>query len=354
MAAIRLRYLKTFTDRHGKVRHYFRRPGFPQRPLPGEPGSKSFMDAYHAAFDDAPRQIGANRAKPGSFAWGVVAYYESAAYGALAPITRATYRNALERLRTAFGHVSLADFTPKYVDELLDATPKNRETIRKVLRLVFKLAYRREVMRANPLEGLRMPRKAVAGHRAWSEADIAQYEARWPTGSRERLALTLLLYTAQRRDDVRVMGRQHLQGRVMKVTQHKTGTELAIPVHLKLKTELDQIPSDQLTFLLTQYGQPFSAAGFTQWFVERAQEAGCPKGCTPHGLRKAACRRLAEAGATPHQIMMISGHQNLAEVTLYTRAADQARLAVEAMALIEPGTEMSNPLKPVRQNGRKP
>jgi len=49
-------------------------------------------------------------------------------------------------------------------------------------------------------------------------------------------------------------------------------------------------------------------------------------------LRKAACRRLAEAGCSEKQIAAISGHASLDEVARYTKAADKARLARDAMA----------------------
>jgi hypothetical protein len=52
---------------------------------------------------------------------------------------------------------------------------------------------------------------------------------------------------------------------------------------------------------------------------------------TAHGLRKAAARRLAEAGCTMHEIAAITGHASLSEVQRYRRAADQARLARAAM-----------------------
>ena len=60
--------------------------------------------------------------------------------------------------------------------------------------------------------------------------------------------------------------------------------------------------------------------------------AGLPKRCKPHGLRKAACRRLAEAGCSANEIMAISGHATLKELIRYTAAADQARLARNALA----------------------
>jgi integrase len=86
-----------------------------------------------------------------------------------------------------------------------------------------------------------------------------------------------------------------------------------------------------LTFLTTRGGSPFTPAGFTNWFREVCDEAGLPKGTSAHGLRKAACRRLAEAGCSANVIAAISGHRSLSEVQRYTAAADQLRMAREGM-----------------------
>ena len=56
-------------------------------------------------------------------------------------------------------------------------------------------------------------------------------------------------------------------------------------------------------------------------------EAGLLRGTSAHGLRKAACRRLAEAGCGANLIAAVSGHKSLREVQRYTEAADQARMA---------------------------
>lgn len=346
MATFRMRYVQTYADRHGRQRHYYRRPGFPRVALPGEPGSKVFAEAYEAARANKPRKIGEDRTIPGTFSALIADYYESAAYGGLKPITKRTYRNVLERFRQTFGDDAVRSMTPARLDALLEATPKNVVTVRKVLRLILKLAVRRELIKVNPMDGLRLARKAGAGFRAWTEEDIALYLAKWPTGSRERLALALLLYTAQRRSDVVPMGRQHAKPGKIRVVQSKGGAHLWIPIHPALQAELGAVPKDQLTFLQTQYGKPFTASGFGNWFGERAREAGL-ESLTAHGLRKAGSRRLAEAGCTPHQIMAVTGHKNLSEVTLYTASADQERLATEAIER----TKTSNPESPVRQNG---
>jgi hypothetical protein len=71
MTRIRLQYVNSFRDRHGQLRHYFRRPGYKSVALPGLPGSAEFMESYQAALagETAPRvEIGASRTRPGTIA----------------------------------------------------------------------------------------------------------------------------------------------------------------------------------------------------------------------------------------------------------------------------------------------
>jgi integrase len=71
--------------------------------------------------------------------------------------------------------------------------------------------------------------------------------------------------------------------------------------------------------------------GFGNWFREMCDQAGLRE-FSAHGLRKAACTRLAQAGCTAREIAAISGHRSLSEVARYTRAADQEAMAEAAMA----------------------
>ena len=148
--------------------------------------------------------------------------------------------------------------------------------------------------------------------------------------TRARLALAMLLYTGQRRGDIIRLGRQHIREGFIHVRQQKTGIELAIPIHATLAAIIAETPIHHLTLLTTQTGKPFSPAGFGNWFRDRCNEAGLSH-CSAHGLRKAAARRLAEAGCTMHEIAAITGHASLSEVQRYTKAADQKRLALAAM-----------------------
>jgi integrase len=186
------------------------------------------------------------------------------------------------------------------------------------------------LIKTDPTVGIRMPRRKTDGFHTWSEDEIAQFEAHHPIGSKPRLAFA----SAQRRGDVIRMGRQHIRDGILHVKQQKTGAELAIPVHPDLREILEATPSEHLTFIVSALGKPFHPGAFSNWFRDQCDAAGLPKGCSAHGLRKAACRRLAEAGCTVHQIAAISGHVTLEEVQRYTKAADQARLARSAMATV--------------------
>jgi hypothetical protein len=133
------------------------------------------------------------------------------------------------------------------------------------------------------------------------------------------------------------MGRQHLRDGLLHVRQSKTGKVLAIPLHPNLRAVLDATPAEHLTFLTTRGGKPFNADAFGHWFKHECREAGLPANASVHGLRKAACRRLAE-GCSASVIASISGHASLREVQRYVESAEQtllARLGIEAVSRTE-------------------
>jgi integrase len=129
------------------------------------------------------------------------------------------------------------------------------------------------------------------------------------------------------------MGWQHVvTDDLISVQQDKTGTKLMIPINPMLRLSLASVPRTNMTFLITERGAPFTPAGFGNWFRKQCDLAGLAK-CSAHGLRKAAATRLADAGCSANQIAAITGHKSLSEVAHYTRAADQERLARQALQL---------------------
>jgi integrase len=338
----RRKYVHSFIDdRFGKAkaRYYFRRRGFKQVPLPGMPGSVDFEQAYAAAManEQAPSTIGTKRIRAGTIDALVIAYFNSPGFLALAPLTRSTYRGILEAFTKEHGNKPLALLTRKHLQAMLARKVGRPAAANHWLRLVktlLRFAVREQLRADDPARDIDYIARKAAGFHTWTEDEISLFEAHHPIGGKARLALALLLYTAQRRSDVVKMGRQHVRAGVVHVRQQKTGIMLAIPVHPALQAVLDATPSEHLTFLTTGYGKPFTAAGFGNWFRDQCDAAGLAAHCAAHGLRKAACRRLAEAGCSANVIASISGHTTLREVERYTKAADQERMARQGMAAI--------------------
>jgi integrase len=337
MTSFRLRYVKAYRDRHGRVRHYVRRPGHKLVPLPGIPGSDEFMRAYGEALSAAaPRaEVGASRTLAGSVSAMVVGYLSSMAFHNLAAASQNEYRRIFEGVRREYGDLGIATLARKHVVRMLDAKAKHPTAARnflRCLRLLVHYAISIGIREDDPTAGVRVKVPKTDGFRTWSEEDIAAFEAAYPLGSKPRLALALLLNTALRCADVVKVGRGHVRNGTIHVTAQKTKTPLAIPITPELAEAINAAaPSEHVVFLVSERGQAFTGRGFSQWFRRQCREAGL-KGLSAHGLRKATCRRLAEAGCSVNEIAAISGHASLAEVARYTRRADQAKLARNAMA----------------------
>src|SRR6516165_5774008 len=169
------------------------------------------------------------------------------------------------------------------------------------------------------------------GFHTWTEDEIAQFEARHPVGTKARLTFALLLHTGQRVSDAARMGWQHVNGDEIAVRQRKTGKALSIPLHPALKTILAVLPRTNMTFVVTERGASFKAQGLSEWFKKQCRAAGLSH-CSAHGLRKAAATRLANAGCSVNEIAAITGHTSLREIAHYTSAADQGRLARQALS----------------------
>ena len=103
-------------------------------------------------------------------------------------------------------------------------------------------------------------------------------------------------------------------------------------MHADLRAALDAWGGGSGCMLTTSFSKEFTEKGFRNFMADKIGAAGLPERCVTHGLRKAAARRLAEAGCSANEIASITGHETLKEVQRYTKAAEQRKLAVAAMA----------------------
>ena len=370
MTRIRLKYVNGFRDRHGRRRRYYlRRPGYKAVALPGLPGSKEFMEAYHAALGcEGPQpQSSFTRVITGTVNALIVAYLDrspgsTSPFKTLAAETQRTRLNILENFREAHGEKRIyrtetdgrrvmlltREHLQRIVNEKANA-PFAQRNLLNTLRALFRWAVAEGRVPDDPTLGVTRQKITSSGYQTWSETDIEKYRRTHPLGTMRRLAIELLLSTAVRRGDAVRLGPQHVHDGTLMFEQGKTkGAEEAtvvIPLHPDLCAAIAAMPATNIvrlaapTFLQTALGRPFTVAGFGNWFRKCCNEAGLPIGLSAHGLRKAAARRLADIGCSAHEIAAITGHATLSEIQRYTRAADRKRLALQAMKkLIESGT----------------
>lgn len=325
-----LRHINRYPDRHGRMRYYYRPPGGRNTPLPGKPDSPEFLAAYQAAAAEAKPPIGAGRHAAGSVAQAVSLYLGSAKFVRLADDTRRTRRNELERFRLAKGELPLAMMERRHVEKLLrDKTPGSARNCLKALAPMLAWCVAEGLIVADPTAGIARPTGSKEGYRPWSDDQVAAFRARHPIGSKARLALELLVNTGAARVDAVRLGRQHVRDGILSFRRHKTDVLVEIPVLDGLAAILaDTKAADRLAFLLTDKGQPFTPAGFGNWFRDRCNEAGIPKGYSAHGVRKYAATLRANLGATAHELMAWFGWLTMREAERYTRNAERRRLAI--------------------------
>lgn len=337
---IRFKYLVEDVDRHGNVRLYVRVPGRHKIRLRAQFGTDTFLAAYTAAVSDhvtTPRQ--AREAKPGSFRHLCVLYYGSPTFKRLDPATQSWRRRALDSICEKHADKPVALMEARHVRMLRDERsdqPGAANQRLKAIRALFGWASEEkpELVPQNPTLGVRKIKYATNGHHTWTADEIKQYRHRHPIGSKARLALDLLLYTGGRREDAVRLGPQHVRNGRVKFRQakneHRNPIEIDIPAHSDLLGSIAANPSGHMTFLVTEYGRPFTPAGFGNAMRDWCDQANLHH-CSAHGLRKACATALAEAGATAHEIASVTGHQSLEEIERYTRAAERKRLADQAM-----------------------
>lgn len=188
--------------------------------------------------------------------------------------------------------------------------------------------------KANPVSGIKnMPKQGT--HERWEEQDALTFIEKAPDHLSDVVALAL--YTGQRISDLIKIKWIDVSDKYILVHQQKTGRKLYIPINKKLVFHLERRKKVMKRMrrripyvIFNTKGDPWQPTTLSAAVHNAAKNMGLP--AKPfHGLRKTTASILAEMGCTPSQIMAITGHSTLKEVTRYTAEADQRRLAEQAM-----------------------
>ena len=319
--------------RHGKRVWYVRVGKGPRIRLRTDYGTPEFDEEYRAALTSQPRRT--RGPASGTLAWLIERYRETAEWRALSPATRRQRENIFLRVLDTAADQPFAKITQATIvagRERRATTPAQARNFLDAMRGLFRWATNAGLVKSDATLGVtNPPRKKGPGFIPWTEEHVAAYERRWPLGTRQRVWLDVLLYSGLRRGDASRFGRQHVRDGVGSIKTEKSGfnLEVTIPILPVLAATLEAGPCGDLAFIAGASGEPLTKESFGNLFREACKDAGVPG--SAHGVRKIAATRAANAGATVAQLEAIFGWQGGTMASLYTRAADRRRLAIEAM-----------------------
>jgi integrase len=345
------------TTRHGKTVWYVRPDRGQRIRLRSEFGTPEFQAEYRAALEGKPAAH-KSAAAIGSVAWLVERYRETTAWTTLSMATRRQRENILARVLKTAGTQKYTRITRAEIVAGRDRraeTPAQARNFLDAMRGLFRWAVEAAHVNTDPTLGVKNPaRPKNGGFPAWTEDDVARYEARWPIGTKERVWVAVLLYSGLRRGDAVKLGRQHVREGVATIRTKKTGVTVTLPILPLLDEVLRAGPTGELTFICGERGQPFTKESFGNVFREACRAAGVEK--SAHGVRKIGATRAAENGATVPELEAIFGWSGGGMASLYTRNADRVRLARGAISKLQrtPGEHsIPAPIGKVRESARK-
>ncbi len=327
------------------------------RAHPGEYGSPEFISAYQAAVaGEAPSQ--APQATLGTLAWLIARYQDSRQWAGLATATQSQRGNIYKHICKAAGARPYSKITRKTISDAVDRrreTPFAANDFLKAMCALFKWAVKSDFVSAdaNPAKGVEGFGHKTEGFHVWTDEEVARFEARWPIGTRERLALAIMLYTGLRRGDVVRVGRQHIRNGRIELRTEKTGTVIKNRILPPLAEAIAATKTGDLAIIARANGAPMTKEGFGNWFRRACKAAGVPG--RAHGLRKVAATRAAHNHATVPELDAIFGWKGGRMAALYTAQADRERLADGAIETLAREDELATsnaapPYKVRRQN----
>lgn len=344
------RYVSAFTDRHGTERFRFRRGGV-SRYLP-PPGSPEYKAAYNEALHGI---IGVARVRPGTVNDLAARFYGSVGFKSVSATWQRTLRQHIESFREEVGEQMVADFRPRHISVAVARRMEQRvidgkkhggthaaHRFREVMMRLFEFAVAEEMVATNPVKGAAKVKHKAKGYHTWTEADIRQYRARHPLGTKARLALELMLWTGMRRGNAH-KAPPPVNGRFV-VVAVKTGEEFEAVVTSQLKAAIDAMPEGSTgadCLIINDYGRPYTVAGFGNKMREWCNAADLPH-CTSHGLRKALATRGADLGLSQQELKALGQWRGDEEVRTYTEKANRKRLAERAVEAVSSAEREGN------------
>lgn len=319
--------------RHKKWVFYYREGKGKRIRLPN-PSDKAFKAAYKAACLGSSTPI--EQTREGTLKWMWDRYTtDCARWLGYSEATKKQQRLIMAQVLENNATKAVSVFTQDVIQEAIDKkheTPAQAANLLKTFKGMFAWGKKMRLCATDPTIGVEPPEYKTDGFPAWTVEDVLAFREKHPIGTPERLAMELMLLVGLRRSDVVVVGRQHINGRILSIDTAKTGARISVELSDDLLKVIEATPRKGLHLVENALGRPFIKESFGNWFRVKCSEADVTK--SAHGLRKLSATLAAEGGAATHQLLAQYGWSNIATAEIYTKGVDRKRLGIEASRIV--------------------
>lgn len=350
--------IKQYTDRHGKLRRYYRRKGCPQVAI--DPSLSGAQLAAEVARLDALYKPHAMRA--GTLRVLIIEYQEkSAHWKGLRDRTRQDYQRVFDILGDTQNH-ALTRFTPPLIAGLRDAAAeahgfKFANQMLVSLGKVFAFGVEYGHVTTNPtndISNVARPADLPDANRPWTPEEAVDILTA-PIHLAAPIAMAA--YLGLREGDIIKMSKGALAERLLSLTTSKTRRALELPVCDDLwailkrynawrealwderrrkataKNSREDIQDLVMTMFVNSRGKAWTGDGFRtswgKWRDELAEAKKIAPGITFHGARHGVATVLAECGYEPQQVKHLLGHGSETMTEHYQRRAKRRGMLKE-------------------------
>lgn len=300
--------------------YYYAWRGGPR--IPGEPGSREFMDAWHAAT--ATRIEDSRRLSALVTQWQKTdRWAKPANEGGMADTTKKNWRPWLDRIRDGLGTLSIKSFDRPEIRQVIKRwrnrwkhAPRHADTGKQVLSALLSYAVEEGLLGVNPCGGIANLYSANRAEIIWTDDDLTRF---LPTCSTEiAFALRLACLTGLRESDLLRLCWTHVGDLSIELPSGKSRGRLSyvVPLYDDLRALLDEIAAHQAaqraahpdwpvptTILTTTRGRSWGGGFGSSW--NKAKIAADEERLHFHDARGTAATKFYLAGFAPEEIAEI-------------------------------------------------
>jgi len=312
------------------------------------PGDEDFQRQYLAARrGDKPEPLrkASDYAKPRSIGWLINSYFEylekRVSAGTTSAKTLKKKKNLLYRLLKNPDRVMLIP-TEKLItfQDAMSASPAQADAFIEAVAVMYDWAIKRRYIAQNPARGIDKIYKKGNGATPWKAEDVRTFLAHHPQGTKAHVAMSVLLWTGCRIEDLTILGYSHecmIDGveALRWMPRKKGSTEVTIPLLPPLKEAIRAAEHKGKTYVVGRGNRPFASGdSLSSMFKRWCGDANLGH-LSAHGVRKGLAELLAELGCSQYEIMAILGHSEARTSEVYTRRVERWKLALGAMDRID-------------------